>query len=84
MKPQIIICNGMAVLNACIKMGVLSDLPENISYGMIYNATTSLGRSLKVMAMYDLNKVLQKNDADYAKCKDELWSQILTAFKATI
>lgn len=83
-KPQIIICNGMAVLNACIKMSVLSNLPENVSYGMIYDATTSLGRNIKVMAMYDLNKVLQKSDTDYAKCKDELWSQILTAFKTTV
>ena len=83
-KPQIIICNGMSVLNACIKMKVLLNLPENISYGIIYNAVTSLGCNLKVMAMYDLNKVLQKNDTDYTKCKDELWSQILTAFKTIV
>lgn len=81
-KPQIIICNGMSVFNACIKMNVLYNLPENISYGMIYDATTSLGRSLKVMAIYDLEKVLQKQDSDYIKCKDELWGQILNAFKA--
>ena len=83
-KPQIIICNGMSVLNACIKMKVLLNLPENISYGIIYNAVTSLGCNLKVMAMYDLSKVLQKNDTDYTKCKDELWSQILTAFKTIV
>ena len=83
-KPQIIICNGMSILNACIKMKVLLNLPENISYGIIYNAVTSLGCNLKVMAMYDLNKVLQKNDTDYTKCKDELWSQILTAFKTIV
>ena len=83
-KPQIIICNGMSVLNACIKMGIICNLSENISYGMIYNASTSLGHNLKIMAMYDLSKVLQKNDNDYAKCKDELWSQILTAFKSTV
>ena len=82
-KPQIIICNGMSVLNACIKMEILCNLPDNVSYGMIYNATSSLGRSLKVIAIYDLSKVLQKQDTDYAKCKDELWGQILTAFKAT-
>ena len=32
----------------------------------------------------DLSKVLQKNDTDYTKCKDELWSQILTAFKTIV
>ena len=83
-KPQIIICNGMSVLNACIKMGIICNLPDSISYGTIYNTVTSLGRNLKVIAIYDLNKVLQKQNADYIKCKDELWGQILTAFKATV
>ena len=83
-NPQIIICNGMSVLNACIKMGIICNLPDSISYGTIYNTVTSLGRNLKVIAIYDLNKVLQKQNADYIKCKDELWGQILTAFKATV
>ena len=83
-NPQIIICNGMSVLNACIKMGIICNLPDSISYGTIYNTITSLGRNLKVIAIYDLNKVLQKQNADYIKCKDELWGQILTAFKATV
>ena len=47
-----------------------------MTYGNIYSAD-----SFNVMAMYDLETVLQKTGNDYSKCKDELWHQILNAFK---
>lgn len=83
-KPQVIICNGMSVLNACVRMGVLRGLPQQMSYGIIYDATTILGRGLKITAIYDLEKVLQKTGDDYSRCKNELWEQLTNAFKASL
>lgn len=75
-SPSFILCNGMSVLKACIKAGVFTGLPSQVTYGNIYSAD-----SFNVMAMYDLETVLQKSGDDYSKCKDELWHQILNAFK---
>lgn len=75
-SPKFIICNGISVLKACIKSEVFTGLPSQVSYGNIYNAD-----DYNVMAIYDLETVLQKTGDDYSKCKDELWHQILNAFK---
>ena len=77
-----IICNGLCALKTCIKFGILRNLSEDVSYGKIYSTETSSGLPVKVMAMYDLNVALQKTGTDYEKCKTELWTQILSAFKA--
>ena len=79
--PKIIICNGLSVLKACIKSGILGDLPLDVTYGKIYNARLSTNLPIKVIAIYDLDTVLQKTGDSYEKCKSELWGQILTAFK---
>ena len=80
-SPKIIICNGLSVLKACIKTGILTCLPSDVTYGKIYNAKTSTNLPIKVIAIYDLDTVLQKTEESYEKCKTELWTQILTAFK---
>ena len=81
-KPHIIICNGLCVLNAFAGMNIVNGLPESLSYGIIYDATTLLGRSIKITAIYDLNRVLQKQGSDYVNCKGKLWKQITQAFDA--
>ena len=75
-SPSFILCNGISVLKACIKAKIFTGLPLQVTYGNIYSAD-----SFNVMAMYDLETVLQKTGNDYSKCKDELWHQILNAFK---
>lgn len=82
--PKVIICNGLSVLKACIKTGVLKNLPTDITYGKIYEANTASDFPVKVIAIYDLNTVLQKTGENYEKCKTELWTQILSAFKASV
>lgn len=83
-SPKVIICNGLCALKTCIKFNILRNLSEDVTYGKIYNANTSSGLPVKVMAMYDLNTVLQKTGNDYEKCKTELWTQILSAFKVSV
>ena len=80
-SPKIIICNGLSVLKACIKSGILSDLSLDVTYGKIYNTRLSSGLPVKAIAIYDLDTVLQKTGENYEKCKTELWTQILSAFK---
>lgn len=82
--PKVIICNGLSVLKACVNLSVLHGLSGDVTYGKIYDARTSSGLPVKVMAMYDLSTVLQKTGNDYERCKTELWTQILSAFKASI
>lgn len=82
--PKVIICNGLSVLKACIKSGLLSNLPSDVTYGKIYDASTASNIPVKVIAMYDLSTVLQKTDSEYERCKTELWTQILSAFKVSV
>lgn len=82
--PKVIICNGLSVLKACAKTGVLNGLPSDVTYGKIYDVQTQSNIAVKVIAIYDLNTVLQKTERDYERCKTELWTQILSAFKASV
>jgi len=81
--PKLIICDGLSLLRACMKMDnpLFLDLPLDIGYGKIYDAQTPKGLAVKVMAMYDLEVVLKKTGEEYDKCKTDLWQQLLTAFK---
>lgn len=82
--PKIIVCNGLTVLKSCIKSGILNNLPSDVTYGKIYDANTISNLPVKVIAIYDLDTVLQKTGEDYERCKTELWKQILSAFKASV
>ena len=81
-NPKLLICNSLAVLKACVARNLIKNLPSNLSYGNIYNAELFNGQLVKVVAIYDLDIVLQKTGDDYNKCKNDLWLQILNAFKA--
>jgi hypothetical protein len=59
-------------------------LPSDVTYGKIYDASTASNLPIKVIAIYDLSTVLQKTGSEYDKCKTELWTQILSAFKASV
>lgn len=80
--PQLVICNSLSVLKTCISRNIVKNLPSNVSYGNIYDAELFNGQPIKITAIYDLDTVLQKAGDDYVKCKNDLWSQILNAFKA--
>jgi len=82
--PKVIVCNGLSVLKACSRTGTLKSLPVDVTYGKIYDARTASDVPVKVIAVYDLDTVLQKTGDDYTKCKSELWNQLVSAFQATI
>lgn len=78
-SPEIIICNGMSVLKTCSSIGIFKGLPDKPSYGNIYECVFD-GKPVKAVAIYDLEKVLEKEGEDYNKCKGELWKQLLNIF----
>lgn len=82
-NPEIIICDGVPVLNACFRMGVFSDgLDDKRTYGTIYEVTTAMGKKLKVMAIFDLMRVLSKDANEYAECKKILYEQLKNVIQA--
>lgn len=84
--PKIIICDGLSLLKACLKpensIFTFTELPQEISYGKIYEVKTEKGFVVKLMAAYDLEIVLKKTGEEYAKCKSDLWQQLLTGIKS--
>lgn len=79
--PEIIICNGIAVLKTWDKLGYITGLPQDASYGSIYDIVIN-GMSLKITAIFDLERVLMKEGQDLSECKGKLWIQILNAYNA--
>lgn len=79
--PEIIICDGIAVLKSWAKLGYIDGLPQDIQYGNIYDVIIS-GISLKIMAIFDIDRVIQKQGEDLIECKGKLWLQIIKAINA--
>ena len=79
-KPAVIVTNGLSLLRTMGSHGIILGLPANTAYGNMYDVTAG-GNNTKIMAMYDLDKVLAKTGNDYEKCKNELWQQLLQVFK---
>lgn len=80
-QPKLIICNGIAVLKSWAKLGYIEGLPQDISYGNIYDVIIA-GISLKITAIFDLERVLQKQGQELSECKGKLWIQILNAIRS--
>jgi len=76
-RPKIIVCEGLALLNVISDEKVFTNLPTNLEYGKIYD-TFFLNEKypIKVVSICDLNSVLQKQDADLQQSKNILWSQL--------
>lgn len=90
-RPKVIVCNGLSVLKKLEAFGIIGGLPADKGYGMIYNVIVNTNIpnppatvQSKITAVYELDKVLQKGDDEYKTCKDALWGQLLTAFKASV
>lgn len=78
-KPKVIIANGVSILRMLKFAGIITQLPETIEYGKIYECECN-GTKIKVIGVYELEKVLMKQKDDLAKCKSELWTQLSIAF----
>ena len=81
-KPKLIICNGINLAKIISSRGIIVDLPESLEYGIVYNVTSFDGTPLKFVIIYNLNKVLEKTEDEYKKCKLYLWKQITNAFNS--
>lgn len=73
-KPKLIICNGIEVLNLLKKYNII-DLNKNLCYGEICSTNICNGINTNVIALYNSAMVLNKTGKDYERCKNELWTQ---------
>ncbi len=85
-SPKIIICNGLELLRTMGNI-LLEGLPNNITYGTIYNV--GLKGALvqtKIMAICDLNIIISKTGTECQRYKRQLWGwliDVVTAIKET-
>ena len=80
-SPKILICEGLAVLKVLKESGAFEGLPDisQLDYGMVYDATLFNQFPIKIMAIYSLDKVLEKEGDAYEACKQNLWRQLVAA-----
>ena len=78
-KPKLIICNGINTLYSIANAGIIENLPTSIDYGNIYTVTTSTGLYFNIIAINNLNEILQKDGNEYTQWKNILWRQMVTA-----
>ena len=57
--------------------------PEKIEYGIIYNSYfITEDRPVKILGIYDLDMVLQKEGNELQQCKNVIWNNLLSIVKS--
>lgn len=70
-KPKLLIFEGTSALKALMNENIIIGI-EDIKYGEIYDAEF-INFPLKVMCIYDIDSVLQKQGKDLQDAKNNLW-----------
>lgn len=82
-KPKAIVFQGLTAMNILYKAGILLNAPEVIEYGKIYDSyIISKDNPVKVMGIYDLNMVLEKEDEKLKECKKTVWDNLTSIVNA--
>lgn len=82
-KPKAIVFQGLSVINILSKNKILLNIPNEIEYGTIYNSYfISEENPVKILGIYDLNMVLQKEAEELQQCKNIIWSNLLNIVKS--
>ena len=82
-KPKAMIFQGLMGLNILYKSGILLDTPERIEYGKIYESyLISRENPVKVIGIYDLDMVLEKDGDKLKECKNTVWHNLSSIVKA--
>lgn len=76
-KPKILVCEGLSLLKILRDGNILLNIPNEMEYGVMYDSYfISEKTPIKVISIYELNLVLQKENADLQQCKNALWVQL--------
>lgn len=77
-QPKVIVFQGLTIINMLYENGILLNKPDKIEYGIIYDSyLLGTEKPLKVMGIYDMNMVLQKEGEELQQCKNFIWHNIL-------
>lgn len=81
-KPKIIVFQGLNVVNILYDNKILLNKPEQLSYGIIYDSyLITEDYPVKIIGIYDLNTVLQKEGENLQQCKNIIWNNLLSVVK---
>lgn len=81
-KPKAIVFEGLAIVKLLLQEKILLNLPDTLEYGIVYNSYfINENFPVKVVGIYDLDMVLQKEGDDLQQCKNTLWMNIQNIIK---
>ena len=82
-KPKAIVFQGLSAINILSNNKVLLDMPEKIEYGIIYDSYfMTKDNPVKILGIYDLNMVLQKEGEELQQCKNIIWYNLSSIVKS--
>lgn len=82
-NPKVIIFQGLNTINMLSNNKILLNLPEKIEYGIVYDSYfITEDKPVKILGIYDLNMVLQKNGEELQQCKNIIWNNLLNVVKS--
>lgn len=82
-KPKAIVFQGLTAISMLSSNNMLLNIPEQIEYGIIYDSYFMTEEyPIKVLGIYDLNAVLQKEGEKLQQCKNVIWNNLLNIVKS--
>lgn len=82
-RPKAIVFQGLTAINMLYDGDILLNKPEKIEYGIIYDSYfISENKPVKILGIYDLDMVLQKNGDELQQCKNVIWNNLLSIVKS--
>ena len=82
-NPKAIIFQGLNAINMLANDNVLLDMPDKIEYGIVYDSYfMTKDKPVKILGIYDLNMVLQKEGDELQQCKNIIWQNLSNIVKS--
>lgn len=82
-RPKAIVFQGLTAINMLYDGKILLNKPEKIEYGIIYNSYfITEDKPVKILGIYDLDMVLQKEGDELQQCKNVIWNNLLSIVKS--
>lgn len=82
-QPKAIVFQGLSAIKILSSSDILLDIPDNIEYGIIYDSyLVTKDRPVKILGIYDLNMVLQKEGVELQQCKNVIWQNLSSIVKS--
>ena len=82
-RPKAIVFQGLTAINMLYDGKILLNKPEKIEYGIIYDSYfITENRPVKILGIYYLDMVLQKEGNELQQCKNVIWNNLLSIVKS--